>query len=105
MDLFLDENLNAFALVLDDAVPAIASEGPEVSLNTAVEADVYFIFSDEPESEPTFLAKIAAGSTARVPFPTTNRAITLFAVPRGAKGEQSTTDFAKVETTTFDFPK
>jgi hypothetical protein len=98
MDINLRENLN-LNIVLDSRTSA------ERGVIPAVEADIYFIYIDEPDSTPTYLATIAAGQSARVPFPETKRQIRLFAVPKSERGEQSTTDFAKVEYADFDFTK
>lgn len=98
MNLFLDENLDTTTLVLNNIIDA------EITITEATYADVYFIYQDEPTATPEFLATIAAGSEAKVPFPESKRPIRLFAISKDAENRQSVTDFAKAETYDYSFP-
>jgi hypothetical protein len=96
IQLFLDENLEGIAMVLE----AIADN--ERTFAEAVASDVYFIYTDEPDSTPTFLATITAGQTARVPFNGDTREIRLFAISKDATSKAHTNEFAKAQTITFN---
>lgn len=72
-------------LVLDDA--------DKSAVSSAVEADIFWRWADEPTVQPQPLGTATIGIPFNVPFEITDgREVELFAVARSATGEQATTN-------------